>query len=135
MRIWFLYLVLGLGSRTWFQDQVRGPGSISWFQDLVPAPGSRTGLQDQVLEPGSRDRSCPHRDFVVLVSCPPPSVLCPVQEHSPPFMPVLRPNMEASLALVVMATAVLLSLVVLAVTCLHCHKRPLGNDDVICMVT
>lgn len=51
-------------------------------------------------------------------------------------MPVLRLNMEASLALVVTATAVLLSLVVLAVTCLHCrHKRPLGNDDIISMVT
>lgn len=98
------------------------PGSISWFQD-------------QVLEPGSRDRSCPHRDFVVFVSYPPPSVLYPVQERPPPFMLVLRPNMEASLALVVTATAVLLSLVVLAVTCLHCHKRPLGNDDIISMVT
>lgn len=47
--------------------------------------------------------------------------------EEPPSMPVLRFHMEASLALVVTATAVLLSLAVLAVTCLHCrHKRPLG---------
>lgn len=42
-------------------------------------------------------------------------------------MSILRVHMDYTLFPVVTATAVLLSLVVLGVMCLHCrHKRPLG---------